>query len=413
MFIDKAKLYIKAGKGGDGCLSFHREKYRPLGGPDGGNGGKGGDVIIKGEKNLKTLLDLQRHPHYKSKDGEHGWSSNCYGKSSKDLFINVPLGTVVKKNDIIIADITENNQETVVALGGRGGRGNAAFKTSRNNAPRVVEKGQPGEECTIELELKMIADVGILGYPNAGKSTFLSKVTSARPKIADYPFTTLTPNLGVVSFYDRTLIFADIPGLIEGASKGKGLGHDFLRHIERTKILLHMVDAYGYNKKNAYSTYLAINKELKDYSKKLAKKLQIIAVNKIDVPGSEKSLKLFKKKRKTVFPISALKGEGLKPLLAEILKKIDTVKEEEPIEIKTINYKYEPEFSIIRINNYFEVIGKKILDLIAMTNFNEEESIRRFQNILKKIGVDQKLKEEGIKIGDIVKIGDFEFHYEE
>jgi len=261
--------------------------------------------------------------------------------------------------------------------------------------------------------LKMIADVGILGYPNAGKSTFLSKVTSARPKIADYPFTTLTPNLGVVSFYDRTLIFADIPGLIEGASKGKGLGHDFLRHIERTKILLHMVDAYGYNKKNAYSTYLAINKELKDYSKKLAKKLQIIAVNKIDVPGSEKSLKLFKKKRKTVFPISALKGEGLKPLLAEILKKIDTVKEEEPIEIKTINYKYEPEFSIIRINNYFEVIGKKILDLIAMTNFNEEESIRRFQNILKKIGVDQKLKEEGIKIGDIVKIGDFEFHYEE
>ena len=384
MFIDKAKLYIKAGKGGDGCLSFHREKYRPLGGPDGGNGGKGGDVIIKGEKNLITLLDLQRHPHYKSKDGEHGWSSNCYGKSSKDLFINVPLGTVVKKNDIIIADITENNQETVVALGGRGGR-----------------------------ELKMIADVGILGYPNAGKSTFLSKVTSARPKIADYPFTTLTPNLGVVSFYDRTLIFADIPGLIEGASKGKGLGHDFLRHIERTKILLHMVDAYGYNKKNAYSTYLAINKELKDYSKKLAKKLQIIAVNKIDVPGSEKSLKLFKKKRKTVFPISALKGEGLKPLLAEILKKIDTVKEEEPIEIKTINYKYEPEFSIIRINNYFEVIGKKILDLIAMTNFNEEESIRRFQNILKKIGVDQKLKEEGIKIGDIVKIGDFEFHYEE
>ncbi|OGS45739.1 MAG: GTPase ObgE [Elusimicrobia bacterium RIFOXYD2_FULL_34_15] len=414
MFIDKAKLFVKAGKGGDGCLAFHREKYKPFGGPNGGNGGNGGDVIIKGDENFKTLLDLQRHPHYKAKEGDHGWGDNCYGRSAENLIIKVPLGTVVKKNDEIVADITKNNQEVVIAAGGRGGRGNAAFKTSRNTAPRVVEKGQPGEECTIELELKMIADVGIIGYPNAGKSTFLSKISSARPKIADYPFTTLAPNLGVVSFYDKSFVFADIPGLIDGASDGKGLGHDFLRHIERTKILLHIVDAFGYDKKNAYSTYVAINKELKSYSPKLAKKLQIIAINKMDMPDSEKALKLFKKNKKKVFLISALKGEGLKPLLTEIIKKIETVDvKEEAIQVKNVYYKYVPEFYINRINNTFEVTGKKLLDLVAMTNFGEEESARRFQNILKKIGVDQKLKEEGIKPGDTVKIGDFEFDYEE
>ncbi|MDD5686993.1 MAG: GTPase ObgE [Elusimicrobia bacterium] len=413
MFIDKAKLFVKAGKGGDGCLSFRREKYIPFGGPDGGNGGKGGDVIIFANENLKTLLDFKRNPHYKAKEGEHGWGSNCYGKSAEDLRIGVPLGTTVKKNGEIIADITEPKQEIIIALGGRRGRGNASFKSSKNTAPRIAEKGQPGEECIVELELKIIADVGIIGYPNAGKSTFISKVSSAKPKIADYPFTTLSPNLGVVKLYDDSLVFADIPGLIDGASAGKGLGHDFLRHIERTKILLHIVDSFGYDNKNAYSTYVAINKELKDYSPVLAKKLQVIAINKMDVFGAEKSVKLFKKRGKKVFLISALKGEGLKSLLEEIFKKIKMVKVEKPTEIKSVYYKYEPEFAVNKIGNVFEVTGKKILDLAVMTNFSEEEAAKRFQNIFKKIGVEQKLREAGIVAGDTVRVGEYEFIYEE
>lgn len=413
MFIDKAKLFVKAGKGGDGCLSFLREKFRPFGGPDGGAGGAGGDVIIAGDKNFKTLLDLHRHSHYRAKDGGQGRGNNCYGKSAENLVIKVPLGTVVKKNGVIIQDITNHNQEIIVAAGGRGGRGNASFKSSKNNAPRIKELGQPGEQCTVELELKLIADVGIIGYPNAGKSTFLAKISQARPKIADYPFTTLSPNLGVVNFYDRTLVFADIPGLIDGAASGRGLGHDFLRHIERTKIILHIVDASGYENKNAYSTYIAINKELKNYSLKLAKKLQVIAINKIDIPSSDKALKLFKKKRKTVFPISAVNGDGIRPLLEEIFMKIKMVKEEPPVEIKSAHYKYKPEFSVRKKGNVFEITGRKIFDLVAMTNFKESESARRFQNILKKIGLEQRLKEEGVRTGDTVKVGSYEFSYEE
>ncbi len=413
MFIDKAKLFIKAGKGGDGCLSFLREKYKPFGGPNGGNGGNGGDVIIVGDENFTTLLDLQRHSHYRAKEGEQGRGNNCYGKSAENLVIKVPLGTVVKKNGVIIADITKHNQEFIVAAGGRGGRGNASFKSSKNTAPRIKELGQPGEQCTVELELKLIADVGIIGYPNAGKSTFLAKVSQARPKIADYPFTTLSPNLGVVNFYDKTLVFADIPGLIDGAASGKGLGHDFLRHIERTKIIIHIVDAFGYDNKNAYSTYIAINKELKKYSSVLAKKLQVIAINKIDIPSSEKALKLFRKKRKTVFPISAVNGDGLLPLLKAIFKKIEKVKEEKPVEIKSAHYKYEPEFYIHKKGNVFEITGRKIFDLVAMTNFKELESAKRFQNILKKMGIDQRLKEEGVKTGDTVRVGSYEFSYEE
>jgi len=413
MFIDKAKLFIKAGKGGDGCLSFLREKFRPFGGPNGGNGGNGGDVIIVSDENLKTLLDLQRHSHYRAKEGEPGRGNNCYGKSAENLVIKVPLGTIVKKNGEVIADITKYHQEIIVAAGGRGGRGNASFKSSKNTAPRIKELGQPGEECSVELELKLIADVGIIGYPNAGKSTFLAKVSQAKPKIADYPFTTLSPNLGVVHLYDKTLVFADLPGLIDGAASGRGLGHDFLRHIERTKIILHIVDAFGYDNKNAYSTYIAINKELKNYSSVLAKKLQVIAINKIDIPSLEKAFKLFRKKGKTVFPISAVNGDGLLPLLKAIFKKIEKVKEEKPVEIKTAHYKYEPEFSIRKKGNVFEITGRKIFDLVAMTDFKELESARRFQNILKKISIDQRLKEEGIKTGDTVNVGNCEFSYEE
>ncbi|MFH1541016.1 MAG: GTPase ObgE [Elusimicrobiota bacterium] len=416
MFIDKVKLFIKAGKGGDGCLSFLREKYRPFGGPNGGNGGNGGDVIIKSDENLKTFLDLQKNSHYKAKEGEQGGSNNRYGKSAEDLIIKVPLGTVVKKNGSVILDITKQCQEIVVAVGGRGGRGNSSFKTSKNTAPRIKELGQPGEVCTVELELKLIADVGIIGYPNAGKSTFLAKVSHARPKTADYPFTTLAPNLGMIisPWHDgKAFIFADMPGLIDGAASGRGLGHDFLKHIERTKILLHIVDAFGYDGKDAYSTYTAINKELKDYSPKLAKKLQIIAINKIDIPSSEKAIKMFKKKRKTVFPISAINGDGVRPLLEEIFKKIEKVKEEKPVEIKSTYYKYEPDFIVYKEENIFKITGKKISDLVMMTNFSERESLKRFQGILKKIGLEQRLKEEGAKTGDIVKVGSYEFSYQE
>ncbi|MBN1384420.1 MAG: GTPase ObgE [Elusimicrobia bacterium] len=413
MFIDKAKLFMAAGKGGDGCMAFRREKYVALGGPFGGNGGNGGNIVIVADRNFKTLLDLQRHPHYKSEKGEHGQGKNCHGRSADDLIVKVPLGTVVRKDGEIIADLVNDGQSIIVARGGRGGRGNSSFKSSRNTAPRIAEKGQPGEECTVDLELKIIADVGIIGYPNAGKSTFLSKISFAKPKIADYPFTTLSPNLGVVQFFDKSFVFADIPGLIDGASHGKGLGHDFLRHIERTKVLLHIVDAFGYENKNAYSTYVAINKELKSYSLVLAKKIQIIAVNKIDVPGTEKAVKLFKKKKKNVFPISALKGTGIKPLLAEILRKVKTVKEEKPKEIQSVHYKYEPEFVVNKVGDAFEIIGKKITDLVAMTDFSEPESFGRFQNIMKKIGVNKKLKEKGIVQGSIVRAGDYEFTYEE
>lgn len=416
MFIDKAKLFMTAGKGGDGCLAFRREKYIPRGGPYGGNGGNGGSIILVANTNLKTLLDLQQHPHYKAKSGGNGLGKNCQGASADDMIVKVPPGTVIRKDGEIIADLIKNGQEIVVAAGGRGGRGNSSFKSSRNTAPRIAEKGQPGEDCIVELELKIIADVGIIGYPNAGKSTFLSKVSFAKPKIADYPFTTLAPNLGVVSppwRDDESLVFADIPGLIDGAAQGKGLGHDFLRHIERTKVLLHIVDAFGYENKNAYSTYAAINKELKKYSPVLAQKIQIVAVNKIDIPGADKAVKLFKKKKRGVFPIAALNSAGIKPLLAEILKKVKTVKEEKPKEIQSVHYKYVPEFIVTKVGGTFEITGKKIINLVSMTDFSEPESSGRFQNIMKKIGVDRKLKEKGIVPGDTVKAGDYEFTYEE
>ena len=414
MFIDKAKIYVKSGKGGDGCLCFHREKYKPLGGPDGGKGGAGGDVIIVADGNLRTLLDLRRNPHYIAKNGESGSGNNRYGATAEDLFVKVPPGTLVKKNNEIIADLVKPGQQVKVAAGGRGGRGNASFKTSRQTAPRIAEKGQPGEDFTLELELKLIADVGIIGYPNAGKSTLISKISSARPKIADYPFTTLAPNLGVVNYRDKSLVFADIPGLIEGAHSGKGLGDEFLRHVERTKILLHIVDAFGFGGKDAYSTYVSINNELKSYSKVLSKKYQVVALNKMDMFGSDAALKQFKKHKKTVFPISAVKSEGLNPLLGEIFKKIDKVyvEEKKAVQPESVHYGYAPEYTVEKIGDIFVISGRKITDLAAMTDFREEEALRRFRNILKKLGVARMLKDRGAAAGDTVRIGSYEFIYE-
>ena len=415
MFIDKAKIFITAGRGGDGCISFRREKFVPLGGPDGGNGGKGGDIYIQADMKKSTLLDLSYRPKFFAENGSRGESANKYGKYGKDLVIKVPLGTLIYKNKELFFDLKEEGQKVLVAKGGRGGRGNSAFKTQKHTVPKIAEKGEPGEEAEIELELRLIADVGLVGFPNAGKSTFLSVISSAKPKIADYPFTTLEPNLGVVSLNDKQIVFADIPGVIEGASSGKGLGFEFLRHIKRTKVLLYMIDVSGLDGKDPYEVYRILNKELKQYSKFLSKKHTVIALNKIDVCDARQNIKNFKKnvKNKKIFSISNMTKVGIDKLLSEIAKLVELpVKEEDIKSIPVKKYIYEPDFKI-DIDEYgiFVISGRKVEVLAKMTKFNEDEALRRFQNILKKMGVDIALEEKGCKVGDTVRIANFEFDY--
>ncbi|MDD2524493.1 MAG: GTPase ObgE [Endomicrobiaceae bacterium] len=415
MFIDKAKIFITAGRGGDGCISFRREKYVPLGGPDGGNGGKGGDVFIETDNKKITLLDLSYRPKFHAENGFKGENSNKYGKYGKDLVIKVPLGTIIYKNNELFADLKEIGQSVLVAKGGRGGRGNSSFKTQNHTVPRIAEKGEPGETSEIDLELRLIADVGLVGFPNAGKSTFLSIVSSARPKIADYPFTTLEPNLGVVSLNDRQIVIADIPGIIEGASHGKGLGFEFLRHIKRTKVLIYMIDASGFDGKDPYEVYKVLKKELKQYSKFLSNKHMVIALNKIDIDTSLDNVKLFKKKvkSKNIYTISNMTKEGIDKLIFDVIKLLDLpIDEEEIASIPVKKYIYEPDFVInIDEDGGFIVSGKKVEILVEMTRFNEEEALRRFQNILKKMGVDVALEKKGCKVGDTVRIGKFKFDF--
>ena len=415
MFIDKAKIFITAGRGGDGCISFRREKFVPLGGPDGGNGGKGGDIYIQADIKKSTLLDLSYRPKFFAENGNRGESANKYGKYGKDLVIKVPLGTLIYKNKELFFDLKEEGQKVLVAKGGRGGRGNSAFKTQKHTVPKIAEKGEPGEEAEIELELRLIADVGLVGFPNAGKSTFLSVISSAKPKIADYPFTTLEPNLGVVSLNDKQIVFADIPGVIEGASSGKGLGFEFLRHIKRTKVLLYMIDISGLDGNNPYEVYKILNKELKQYSKFLSKKHTVIALNKIDVCDARQNIKNFKKnvKNKKIFSISNMTKVGIDKLLSEIAKLVELpVKEEDIKSIPVKKYIYEPDFKIdIDEDGVFVISGRKVEVLAKMTKFNEDEALRRFQNILKKMGIDIALEEKGCKVGDTVRIADFEFDY--
>lgn len=415
MFIDKAKIFITAGRGGDGCISFRREKFVPLGGPDGGNGGKGGDIYIETDTKKSTLLDLSYRPKFFAENGSRGESANKYGKYGKDLVIQVPLGTLIYKNKELFADLKEEGQRVLVAKGGRGGRGNSAFKTQKHTVPRIAEKGEPGEEAEIELELRLIADVGLVGFPNAGKSTFLSVISLARPKIADYPFTTLEPNLGVLSLNDKQIVFADIPGIIEGASSGKGLGLEFLRHIKRTKVLLYMIDVSGFDGQDPYEVYKILNKELKQYSKFLSKKHTVIALNKIDVCDASQNIQKFKKniKNKKIFAISNMTKEGIDELLLEIARLVELpVKEEDIKSIPVKKYIYEPDFKIdIDKDGVFIISGKKVEVLAEMTKFNEDEALRRFQNILKKMGVDVALEQKGCKVGDTVRIGNFEFDY--
>lgn len=418
MFVDKTQITVQAGRGGNGCLSFRREKYIPFGGPNGGNGGKGGDLYLESDRNLSTLLDLTYRPHFKAQDGEHGQSWDKAGRGGEDLVVRVPCGTSVFCEGKLVADLHGDHQIYLAARGGRGGRGNSAFKTHQNTAPRIAEKGEPGEKLLLDLELKLIADVGLIGCPNAGKSTLLSRMSAARPKIADYPFTTLSPNLGVAKVQDKSFVLADIPGLIEGAHRGKGLGMEFLRHVERTRVLVHLIDPFGFGGKSPLANYRAIVKELALYSPRLARKPTIIAMNKMDCTGALEQAKKLRKalKNKKVLRISAIAGQGLTELFSEIVRALGKAKEEpldESLQAPPVQkFRLGDEFTVAKEGDLFRVRGRKVERLFAMTNFDQEEAVRRFQNILKKMGVEKLLEREGAQPGDTIMIGDMEFTYQ-
>jgi GTP-binding protein len=421
MFIDEVKIKVIAGNGGDGCTAFRREKFVPMGGPFGGNGGHGSNIVFSVDTGLHTLVDLHYMKTVKGKKGENGLGKNQTGKSSEDVVIKVPQGTVITDLDtgLIIADLKEKDDSVIVAQGGRGGRGNTAFKTLSNPCPTFSENGEPGEEKLLKVELKMLADAGLVGLPSVGKSTFLSKVTAAKPKIADYHFTTLSPNLGVCKTSDnRSFVIADLPGLIEGASEGLGLGDKFLKHIERCKVIVHIIDMGATEGRDPYEDYVLINKELENYSKKLIKKPMIVLANKMDMPDFEENLKAFKKKVKCdIYPISAINGENLNQALIKIADLIDQSIDDELYEedkyLSHVLYKFEKEqpYTIEKVNDYFVIHGEEIEKLFRMTKFESEESILRFARHLRKMGIDDELEKMGAKEGDLVKILDYNFEY--
>ena len=427
MFVDEVQIKVIAGKGGDGCTAFRREKYISMGGPYGGNGGHGGDIIFQVDQGLHTLLDLRYQKTIKGEKGENGRGKNQHGKNADDLIVKVPQGTVVTDIDtgLIIGDLKDKNSKVIVAKGGRGGRGNTAFKTQTNTAPDYSENGEEGEEKNLKVEVKMIADVGLVGLPSVGKSTFISCVSKSKPKIAAYHFTTLTPNLGVTKSTDgRSFVLADLPGLIKGASQGEGLGDKFLRHIERTKVIAHVVDMSGSELRNPYDDYILINKELKDFNEKLLKKPQIIIANKMDLDGAKDNLIEFKKKLNNpnikIYEVSAITNTGLMPVidvLADILEKTpDTpLYEEEAFESHVLyKFKKEEPYTIEKEEEDLWVIkGKEIEKMFKMTKFSSEEGMMRFAKKLRKLGIDDKLAEMGVKTGDQVRILDFYFDYKD
>ncbi|MBC1493759.1 GTPase ObgE [Listeria welshimeri] len=427
MFVDQVKIYVKAGNGGDGMVAFRREKFVPNGGPAGGDGGKGADVVFVVDEGLRTLVDFRFKRIFKAEHGEHGMSKSMHGRGAEDLVVKVPQGTIVKDIDTgeIIADLVAHGQRAVIAKAGRGGRGNKRFATPANPAPELSENGEPGQERNVQLELKVLADVGLVGFPSVGKSTLLSVVSAARPKIAAYHFTTIVPNLGMVDAGDgRSFVMADLPGLIEGASQGVGLGHQFLRHIERTRVIVHVIDMSGSEGRVPYEDYMAINNELEQYNLRLMERPQIIVANKMDMPEAEENLKEFKTKIAEdipVFPISAVTKTGLRELLLAIADKLETTPEFPLNEIleqedeDTVLYKYvaeEPDFEIAREpDGTFVLSGTKIERLFTMTNFERDASISRFARQLRAMGVDEALRKRGAKDGDIVRLLDYEFEF--
>jgi GTP-binding protein len=419
-FIDTAKVFAKAGGGGDGCLSFHREKYVPYGGPDGGNGGKGGDIWLVADRNITTLLDFARNPHLFAKSGENGKGSNKHGRSADDLVVRVPMGTAVHRGGSLIADLSVDGQKLLAARGGRGGRGNASFKTISNTAPRIAMKGEPGEDVELDLELKLLADVGLVGLPNAGKSTFLSRVSNAHPKIADYPFTTLAPMLGLVKHREKSFVLADIPGLIEGAHEGKGLGIEFLRHVERTRVLIHLVDPLGFQKVGADESVKVIENELKAFGHGLDKKPRVLVVHKADLPEAEAVWKKLKRKRKGVLLASAVTGKGIPAVLDAALKALakapvpEVAPPAEDEESDVHVFKMEAGFTVRKLSDrLYQVEGKNVEKLARTTNFGQPEAVTRFQNILKKMGVDRELKSQGVRPGDTVRVSTVELEWQD
>lgn len=423
MFVDEVILKVEAGKGGDGCLAFRREKYIPMGGPFGGNGGKGSDIKFVVDEGLHTLIDLRYMKVVKGDKGENGSGKNQNGKNANDVIIKVPQGTIVTDEDtgLILADLRNKDDEVVVAYGGRGGRGNTAFKTQSNPAPNFAENGEPGEKRTLKIELKLLADVGLVGLPSVGKSTLISKISGAKPKIADYHFTTLTPNLGVVrASNNRSFVVADLPGLIEGASHGDGLGDKFLKHIERTRVIAHVIDMGSVEGRNPVEDYNIIRNELKEFDENLLNRPEIIIANKMDVANAKENLKEFKKKvkNKDIYEISAIESVGLDDVINRLADILDTIPitpliEEEKYESYVL-YKFKKEDAYTINKDYdgvWVIRGKEIEKLLEMTRFNTEEAIARFANRLRKMGIDEKLIELGAQEGDRVRILDYEFEF--
>lgn len=423
MFVDNVKILVKGGDGGNGMVAFRREKYVPEGGPWGGDGGRGGSVIFVVEEGLRTLVDFRYKKHFKAGRGEHGRKKNQHGANAEDMIVKVPPGTVVRDVETgkIIADLTEQRQSAIIAKGGRGGRGNVRFATAVNPAPQIAENGEPGEERWVELELKLLADVGLVGYPSVGKSTLLSIVSAAKPKIGAYHFTTIVPNLGVVRVDEsRSFVMADLPGLIEGAHQGVGLGHQFLRHVERTKVIVHVIDMAGSEGRDPYADYLQINEEIRLYKQNLEHRPQIIVANKMDMPEAEEQLELFREQigeEVPIYPISAVSRQGIQALLYAIADTLDRVEStpitpDEPTSEETVVYQSkadEPAFTIRRENETYVVEGQRIEKLIKMTNFRFHDSLMRFANTIKQMGVEDALRKRGAKEGDTVRIGEMEF----
>jgi len=431
MFVDIAKVYVKGGDGGDGVAAFRRELYVPEGGPSGGDGGNGGDLIFRVDEGLRTLMDFRYQKHFKAKRGEKGRNKSQHGANAEPTIVRVPPGTVVIDDDTkeVIADMTRHGQEVVVAKGGRGGRGNMRFATANNPAPHIAEKGEEGQERWVILELKVMADVGLVGFPSVGKSTLLSVVSAAQPKIGAYHFTTITPNLGVVDIDEgRSFVMADLPGLIEGAHQGVGLGHDFLRHVERTRVIAHVVDMSGSEGRDPYEDWVAINEELRLYNEKLASRPQIVVANKMDVPEAELYLEEFRNKLNEnghgdmeIYPISAATRQGIRELLYKLADMVENIPaeptvEETPEREERKVYTYEgrdkeAEFTIRRENDVFIVEGEAIERLARRTKFESYDAVQRFATIMRRMGVDRELRKRGAEDGHYVRIGDYEFEF--